>query len=331
MDGRLTGAIAAAAAAATNAAVNAASVAAAAAAEACAPLPVLGGSAAVHHASFFAPMADDSRASSKSTDESPPTSLDAVRANSDGPSHSAKRPCVKSSSKSSMDAVSRRQYLERALHDVTSQNISIRKAATRYGLSKSSLCDFVRKNGITIPNRRGRRLALSDTPPAAATAAVTANAVESRRANSGERSAAGPLFDGAPALKRSRDSDEEMEAEEEEEEAVFGDAKQPMPPGGPAYAATATNSTASSLAPAPVLLTVRGRGVGARGRRARGAIIANRGGPLVSSRGGGLFSGHASFLGITAENGVLSVAELTADTKRISGEWIYLSINSDNE
>lgn len=298
MDGRLTGAIAAAAAAATNAAVNAASVAAAAAAEACAPLPVLGGSAAVHHASFFAPMADDSRASSKSTDESPPTSLDAVRANSDGPSQSAKRPCVKSSSKSSMDAVSRRQYLERALHDVTSQNISIRKAATRYGLSKSSLCDFVRKNGITIPNRRGRRLALSDTPPAAV--AATATAInESRRANSGDRSTAGPLFDGAPAVKRSRDSDEEMEAEEEEEEAVFGDAKQPTPPGGHAYAGTATNSTASSLAPAPVLLTVRGRGVGARGRRARGAIIANRGGPLVSSWG--LLSGRASFSGITAE------------------------------
>lgn len=280
MDGPLTTAVVAAAAA-TNVATNSAGAPAAAAAEAaCAPLPVLG-SAVVHHTSFFAPMADDSRASSKSTDESPPLLLDAVRANSDGPSsQGAKRPCVKSSSKSSMDAVSRRQYLERALHDVTSQNISIRKAATRYGLSKSSLCDFVRKNGVTIPNRRGRRLTLNDTPPAAADTSHR-NSTSRESSVSGERAASGSLFDGAPAIKRSRDSDEEME--EEEEEDGLSEAKPAITVSSSSSTTftTANNSTLAALVPTQVL-TVRGRGSGARGRRGRGAIIANRGGPLVS-------------------------------------------------
>ncbi len=232
---------------------------AASAAAPTAPLPM-----SPVHSSSFAAMADDSRGSSRSADESP-LSLDAVRAAAapDGPSFSAKRLCVKSSSKSAMDAVSRRQYLERALHDVTSQNISIRKAASRYGLSKSSLCDFVRKNGITIPNRRGRRLALATTPPQRAN-----NAAPTEERETGTPSvvtAASSPEEEAPSIKRSHSD------EEEEEEDGVSDAKQPAP-------LSATSFSAASL-----LLATRGRGgANSRGRRARGAGVANRGGPLVS-------------------------------------------------
>lgn len=50
----------------------------------------------------------------------------------------------------------RKELLLNAVHDVLTLNISMRKAASRYNLAKSSLCDFVRKNNIKLPNNRSR-------------------------------------------------------------------------------------------------------------------------------------------------------------------------------
>ncbi|KAM7538404.1 hypothetical protein Aperf_G00000064510 [Anoplocephala perfoliata] len=61
----------------------------------------------------------------------------------------------------------RKELLERAVRDVIEENISMRKAASRYNLAKSSLCDFVRKNHIVLPNNRCR--------PSAAAAAAASN------------------------------------------------------------------------------------------------------------------------------------------------------------
>ncbi|VUZ40968.1 unnamed protein product, partial [Hymenolepis diminuta] len=63
----------------------------------------------------------------------------------------------------------RKELLERAVRDVREENISMRKAASRYNLAKSSLCDYVRKNHIVLPNNRCR-------PSAAASAAAAAAA-----------------------------------------------------------------------------------------------------------------------------------------------------------
>ncbi|CAH8624017.1 unnamed protein product [Dicrocoelium dendriticum] len=48
----------------------------------------------------------------------------------------------------------RRELLTRAVEDVLKLNISMRRAAQKYNLAKSSLCDFVRKNKISLPNLR---------------------------------------------------------------------------------------------------------------------------------------------------------------------------------
>ncbi|TGZ64696.1 hypothetical protein CRM22_006262 [Opisthorchis felineus] len=50
----------------------------------------------------------------------------------------------------------RRELLTRAVQDVLNQHISMRRAAQKYNLAKSSLCDFVRKNKISLPNLRIR-------------------------------------------------------------------------------------------------------------------------------------------------------------------------------
>ncbi|CAL8105834.1 unnamed protein product [Calicophoron daubneyi] len=50
----------------------------------------------------------------------------------------------------------RRELLTRAVEDVINLNISMRRAAQKYNLAKSSLCDFVRKNKISLPNLRFR-------------------------------------------------------------------------------------------------------------------------------------------------------------------------------
>ena len=63
----------------------------------------------------------------------------------------------------------RKELLERAVRDVREQNISMRKAASRYNLPKSSFCDYVRKNHIILPNNRCK-------PSAAAVAAAAAAA-----------------------------------------------------------------------------------------------------------------------------------------------------------
>ncbi|KAH8875033.1 Aspartyl aminopeptidase [Schistosoma japonicum] len=48
----------------------------------------------------------------------------------------------------------RRELLELAVNDVLGSQISMRRAAQKYNLAKSSLCDYVRKNGIILPNLR---------------------------------------------------------------------------------------------------------------------------------------------------------------------------------
>ncbi|KAF7232346.1 hypothetical protein EG68_09692 [Paragonimus skrjabini miyazakii] len=48
----------------------------------------------------------------------------------------------------------RRELLTRAVEDVLNLKISMRRAAQKYNLAKSSLCDFVRKNKISLPNLR---------------------------------------------------------------------------------------------------------------------------------------------------------------------------------
>ncbi|KAH9282403.1 Aspartyl aminopeptidase [Echinococcus granulosus] len=48
----------------------------------------------------------------------------------------------------------RKELLEKAVRDVKEQKISMRKAASRYNIAKSSLCDYVRKNHIILPNNR---------------------------------------------------------------------------------------------------------------------------------------------------------------------------------
>ncbi|VDO04826.1 unnamed protein product [Rodentolepis nana] len=68
----------------------------------------------------------------------------------------------------------RKELLERAVRDVKMENISMRKAASRYNLAKSSLCDYVRKNHIVLPNNRCRPSATASAA-AAATAANNSN------------------------------------------------------------------------------------------------------------------------------------------------------------
>ncbi|KAL3321088.1 hypothetical protein Ciccas_000209 [Cichlidogyrus casuarinus] len=63
-------------------------------------------------------------------------------------SSAPKRPRMKNSE--------RKKLLDLAVHDVISQNISMRKAAQRYNLAKSSLCDYVRKNNIELPSGRNK-------------------------------------------------------------------------------------------------------------------------------------------------------------------------------
>lgn len=48
----------------------------------------------------------------------------------------------------------RKELLELAVNDVLCSQISMRRAAQKYNLAKSSLCDYVRKNGIVLPNYR---------------------------------------------------------------------------------------------------------------------------------------------------------------------------------
>ncbi|KAA3674448.1 uncharacterized protein DEA37_0011669 [Paragonimus westermani] len=64
----------------------------------------------------------------------------------------------------------RRELLTRAVEDVLNLKISMRRAAQKYNLAKSSLCDFVRKNKISLPNLRFK--SCPSAPDASATTSV---------------------------------------------------------------------------------------------------------------------------------------------------------------
>lgn len=83
----------------------------------------------------------------------------------------------------------RKELLERAVRDVREENISMRKAASRYNLAKSSLCDYVRKNHIVLPNNRCR-------PSAGASAAAAAAANNSNSTNHQNHLGGGSLLSG---------------------------------------------------------------------------------------------------------------------------------------
>uniref|UniRef100_A0A0X3PEH2 Aspartyl aminopeptidase n=1 Tax=Schistocephalus solidus TaxID=70667 RepID=A0A0X3PEH2_SCHSO len=94
---------------------------------------------------------------SKSARSSPPLSASTSATASSSP---AKRPRHKPGE--------RRELLLLAVNDVLSQSISMRKAAQRYNLAKSSLCDFVRKNNIQLPNNRYKTISSNSATPAKA-------------------------------------------------------------------------------------------------------------------------------------------------------------------
>nr|VZH96116.1 unnamed protein product [Spirometra erinaceieuropaei] len=95
---------------------------------------------------------------SKSARSSPPLSASTSATASSSP---AKRPRHKPGE--------RRELLLLAVNDVLSQSISMRKAAQRYNLAKSSLCDFVRKNNIQLPNNRYKTASSNSSAPAKTT------------------------------------------------------------------------------------------------------------------------------------------------------------------
>ncbi|TPP67229.1 Aspartyl aminopeptidase [Fasciola gigantica] len=83
----------------------------------------------------------------------------------------------------------RRELLIRAVNDVMNSNMSMRRAAQKHNLAKSSLCDFVRKNKISLPNLRVKPCpSASGSSPGQNFARASAS------------SAAGPMV--TPGLKR---------------------------------------------------------------------------------------------------------------------------------
>ncbi|CAH8845563.1 unnamed protein product [Trichobilharzia szidati] len=77
----------------------------------------------------------------------------------------------------------RRELLELAVNDVLGSQISMRRAAQKYNLAKSSLCDYVRKNGIILPNLRFKSYHHQTLAGSTGSAGNTASTDSSRKGN----------------------------------------------------------------------------------------------------------------------------------------------------
>uniref|UniRef100_A0A5K3F8B4 Aspartyl aminopeptidase n=2 Tax=Mesocestoides corti TaxID=53468 RepID=A0A5K3F8B4_MESCO len=93
----------------------------------------------------------------------------------------------------------RKELLLMAVNDVIEHNISMRKAASRYNLAKSSLCDFVRKNGIKLPNNRCKPSSSSSSAAAAAASASGGASTDHQAGHSRAERGEMPALFGLPA------------------------------------------------------------------------------------------------------------------------------------